>query len=146
MRVCCAVEWAEEEEAATAMGSKPVKLEETVAKKLAMWHTCTFRPIMTHNELEPLMAAFGFVALPFAPPPPPLPAAAGRTATAVQLLSSGRSTRRGRRRRCAAGYRPWLRLPYPRIDGLHLMTYKALFWALEFYHRPTLVPNLFPVR
>lgn len=55
------------------MGSKPVKLEETVAKKLALWHTRSFRPIMTHNELEPLMAAFGFVALPLAPPPPPPP-------------------------------------------------------------------------
>ncbi|XP_074579401.1 uncharacterized protein LOC141835901 [Curcuma longa] len=135
------------------MASKPVKLEETVAKKLALWHTRTFRPIMTHNELEPLMAAFGFVALPLAPPPLLPEGQQQQSAAAVvwqEYASLSEAAVRGggggKRRRRASGAPPRPRLPYPRIDGLHLMTYKAFFLALEFYLGPARVPNLFHVR
>ncbi|KAM1684040.1 hypothetical protein ACFXTN_032148 [Malus domestica] len=33
-------------------------------RKLALWYTRTFKPIMTHDELEPIMATLGFVGLP----------------------------------------------------------------------------------
>ncbi|XP_042445889.1 uncharacterized protein LOC122030910 [Zingiber officinale] len=130
------------------MASKPVKVEELIAKKLALWHTRTFRPIMTHDELEPLLAAAGFVPLPLPPPPPDgqkqAPAVVWRE-YASRLEAAAEGGGRGKRRRHAAVV-PRPRLPHPRIDGLHLMTYKAFFLALEFYLGPTLVPNLFHVR
>ncbi|XP_042382635.1 uncharacterized protein LOC121975206 isoform X1 [Zingiber officinale] len=133
------------------MASKPFKLEETVAKKLALWHTRTFRPIMTHNELEPLMAAFGFVALPLAPTPQ-LPEGQQQQSAAVvwqeyasQSEAAVRGGGEGKGRRRASGAPPRPRLPYPRIDGLHLMAYKAFLLALEFYLGPNRVPNLFHV-
>ncbi|KAG6485650.1 hypothetical protein ZIOFF_054213 [Zingiber officinale] len=134
------------------MAGKPVKLEEMVAKKLALWHTRTFRPIMTHDELEPLMAAAGFVPLPICPPPLPeeqlqQPSAVTWREYASRLEAAARGGRgKGRRRGAGTGVGPRPRLPYPRIDGLHLTTYKAFFLALEFYLGPTLVPNLFHVR
>lgn len=36
-----------------------------MAKKLSLWHTTTFRSIMTHVELEPILCVVGFMA----PPP-----------------------------------------------------------------------------
>ncbi|XP_042442121.1 uncharacterized protein LOC122027263 [Zingiber officinale] len=129
---------------------KPVKVEELVAKKLTLWHTRTFRPIMTHDELEPLMSAAGFVPLPLQPPPPPegqkQPAAFAWREYASRLEAAGGGRRKGRRRHAAVLAPPRPRLPHPRIDGLHLKTYKAFFLALEFYLGPTLVPNLFHVR
>ncbi|KAG6469514.1 uncharacterized protein LOC122034492 [Zingiber officinale] len=130
------------------MASKPVKVEELIAKKLALWHTRTFRPIMTHEELEPLLAAAGFVPLPLPPPPPDgqkQPPAVVWREYASRLEAAAEGGGRGKRRRHAAVV-PRPRLPHPRIDGLHLMTYKAFFLALEFYLGPTLVPNLFHVR
>ncbi|KAL5976911.1 hypothetical protein ACLOJK_021248 [Asimina triloba] len=90
---------------------------EEFVRKLALWHTKTFKPITTHEELEPIMATLGFAALPLAgawreyvfvgggfgrniTPPEPLP-------------------------------RP--RLPFPRIDGLHLYTFRAFFDAVGFF-------------
>lgn len=139
------------------MAGKPVKLEEMVAKKLALWHTRTFRPIITHDELEPLMAAVGFVPLPLPLPlgPPQLPEGQQQPSAVAWREYASRSEAaacggrgRGRRRSAGAGsgVGPRPRLPYPRIDGLHLTTYKAFFLALEFYLGPTLVPNLFHVR
>ncbi|KAI3980272.1 hypothetical protein MKX01_028280 [Papaver californicum] len=37
---------------------------EDCMRKLALWHTKTFKPIMIHEELEPIMAKLGFVGLP----------------------------------------------------------------------------------
>ncbi|KAG4165196.1 hypothetical protein ERO13_A13G064166v2 [Gossypium hirsutum] len=33
-------------------------------RKLALWRTTTFKPLMTHAELEPIMVTMGFVGLP----------------------------------------------------------------------------------
>lgn len=109
-----------------------------VAKKLALWHTPTFRPIITHDDLEPIMASVGFVSLSNEEPAAsmqwkeyvfgPTPPASISPAT-------------------FSGYpKPRLRLPCPRIDGLHLLAYKAFLCALEQYISPTEVHNLFHVR
>ncbi|OAY70692.1 hypothetical protein ACMD2_10531 [Ananas comosus] len=112
---------------------------EEMAKKLTLWHTRTFRPILTHDELEPIMSSVGFVPLPVGPPPQQPPA---QPSSAVAWREYAfRAAARG------GGWAPPRpRLPYPRVDGLHLMTYKAFFVALEFYLGPHLVPNLFHVR
>lgn len=52
--------------------SRDIRLTvQEAAKKLSLWHTATFRPITTHDDLEPILAAAGFVALPLPPPPEP---------------------------------------------------------------------------
>ncbi|RVX12107.1 hypothetical protein CK203_010557 [Vitis vinifera] len=38
-------------------------------RKLALWFTRTFKPIITHDELVPIMDTLGFVALPHAGSP-----------------------------------------------------------------------------
>ncbi|XP_020595255.1 uncharacterized protein LOC110035358 [Phalaenopsis equestris] len=110
-----------------------------VAKKLALWHTPTFRPIITHDDLEPIMASIGFVSLSkeqqptaamqwkeycFGPSPP---------SSISPAVFCGVS-------------KPRPRLPFPRIDGLHLLSYKAFLCALEQYISPAEVHNLFHVR
>ncbi|KAL0919409.1 hypothetical protein M5K25_011501 [Dendrobium thyrsiflorum] len=108
-----------------------------VAKKLALWHTTTFRPIITHDDLEPIMASVGFVSLSnedpaaalqwkeycFGPPPP------------TSISSAAFS----------GDLKPRPRLPFPRIDGLHLLVYKAFLCVLEQYISPAEVHNLFHV-
>ncbi|PKA60377.1 hypothetical protein AXF42_Ash008437 [Apostasia shenzhenica] len=110
-----------------------------VAKKLALWHTPTFRPIMTHDELEPIMVTAGFAPLPTEAPSLQLRAASAAVAMqwkeyAFRETSSGSMEA------------PRLRLPFPRIDGLHLLAYKAFFFALEKYMPPIAAHNLFHVR
>ncbi|KAI0511879.1 hypothetical protein KFK09_012513 [Dendrobium nobile] len=109
-----------------------------VAKKLALWHTTTFRPIITHDDLEPIMASVGFVSLSnedtaaamqwkeycFGPPPP----------TSISSAAF------------PGDLKPRPRLPFPRIDGLHLLVYKAFLCVLEQYISPAEVHNLFHVR
>ncbi|XP_008787077.3 uncharacterized protein LOC103705220 [Phoenix dactylifera] len=106
---------------------------EEVAKKLTLWHTRTFRPMFTHDELEPIMLAAGFVPLPLY--------------EAAAPGGGGTAWKEYKYRAAAEGEMlPRPRLPYPRIDGLHLMAYKAFFLALEFYLGAHLVPELFHVR
>lgn len=109
---------------------------EDVAKKLTLWHTGTFRPILTHEELDPIMASAGFVALPMS-----ATNAGGHVAWREYAF---RSESRGGAD--AGGFLPRPRLPFPRIDGLHLLAYQAFFDALEFYLGAHQVPDLFHVR
>ncbi|KAG5248203.1 cellulose synthase protein [Salix suchowensis] len=112
---------------------------EDCMRKLALWQTKTFNPIMTHVELEPIMTTLGFVGLPpsssswpwkeyayMAKPPnykqyydhseeqPPVP--------------------------------PQPKLPYPKIDGLHLYTYQAFIDSVNFYLEISDISDLFHVR
>ena len=113
-------------------GGKEFQMED-VAKKLTLWHTATFRPILTHDELEPIMASVGFVPLAAPVTPPP----AGHVAWREYAF---RSENRG------GEFLPRPRLPFPRVDGLHLLAYQAFFDALEFYLGAHQVPDLFHVR
>ncbi|KAK8950033.1 hypothetical protein KSP40_PGU007259 [Platanthera guangdongensis] len=101
-----------------------------VAKKLVLWHTPTFRPIITHDDLEPIMASLGFVS--------------DATTTAADDLQWKEYSLRAF---SSDLQQPLLlRLPFPRIDGLHLVSYKAFLCALEHYISSTEVYNLFHVR
>ncbi|PUZ52199.1 hypothetical protein GQ55_6G250900 [Panicum hallii var. hallii] len=128
---------------------------EEVAKKLSLWHTATFRPILTHDELEPILAAAGFVPLPPAPAPRQqqqqecLPTAHAAAAGAVAwreyaFLGCNANAAAAARRRRRPGPRP--RLPHPRLDGLHLKTYEAFLGAVEAHLGADRVSNLFHVR
>jgi hypothetical protein len=121
-------------------GSRELRMSiEEVAKKLTLWHSATFQPILTHAELEPILAAFDFVPL----PPPPSSGEQDHRPPAVawrEYVFLGGN---------AAAPR-WLipkpRLPYPRIDGLHLKTYEAFLGAVEACVGALRVANLFHVR
>lgn len=87
-----------------------------IARKLALWHTKTFRPILCHEELEPIMGSLGFVGL-----PPSMDSwreyrFEGETTTKTSMGGGGE---------------PLVRLPYPRIDGLHVLTYRAFCDAVN---------------
>ncbi|XP_057964611.1 uncharacterized protein LOC131155462 [Malania oleifera] len=107
-------------------------------RKLALWHTRTFKPIMTHDELDPIMATLGFVAL--APSPSPIGVGGGSATVwkAYAYCGGGRSA--------AELLMPSPRLPYPRIDGLHIYTYQAFIDALNFYLDMTDISVLFHIR
>ncbi|XP_072980242.1 uncharacterized protein [Typha angustifolia] len=122
-------------------GEMKVTMEE-MARKLTLWHTRTFRPILTHDELEPIMASVGFVPLPVPESTSPAPAVEWRE----YVFRAGVPAAATARVAAVGGWVARPRLPYPRIDGLHLMAYKAFLAALEVYLGPHLVPNLFHVR
>ncbi|KQJ98947.1 uncharacterized protein LOC100824822 [Brachypodium distachyon] len=142
--------------------SRDIRLTvQEAAKKLALWHTATFRPILTHDDLEPILYAAGFVALPLAPPPPPPPAPETGTGTedhqerpavlwreyAFLGGGTGGGGGGGPRGNAVVGWTgPRPRLPYPRVDALHIRTYQAFLGAVEVYLGAARVPNLFHVR
>lgn len=80
-----------------------------IARKLALWHTKTFRPLLSHEELEPIMASLGFVGLP--------PKDNWREYRFEGKVSTVNL----------------VRLPYPRIDGLHVFTYRAFCDAVALH-------------
>eukprot|EP00268_Persea_americana_P054872 TRINITY_DN6334_c1_g1_i3.p1 TRINITY_DN6334_c1_g1~~TRINITY_DN6334_c1_g1_i3.p1 ORF type:complete len:145 (+),score=8.44 TRINITY_DN6334_c1_g1_i3:534-968(+) len=99
---------------------------EDFVRKLALWHTKTFKPIMTHDELEPIMATLGFVALP-------------ATSGWKEYVFYGWIP-------VPAEKLPRIRLPFPRIDGLHVITYRAFFDAVSFYLAQRDISDHFHVR
>ncbi|RWR78300.1 WD repeat-containing 62 [Cinnamomum micranthum f. kanehirae] len=99
---------------------------EDFVRKLALWHTKTFKPIMTHEELEPIMATLGFVALP-------------ATSGWKEYVFYGWIP-------VPAENLPRIRLPFPRIDGLHVITYRAFFDAVSFYLAQRDISDHFHVR
>jgi hypothetical protein len=112
---------------------KMERLLRHVTKKLALWFTRTFKPIMTHDELEPIMATLGFVGL------PPSSNVIPRWKEYAYPAGSWRSNP-------DAPPPPRPRLPYPRIDGLHVYTYRAFLDSLNFYlHLPN-ISDLFQIR
>ncbi|XP_023635493.1 uncharacterized protein LOC17878502 [Capsella rubella] len=92
---------------------------EDCIRKLALWHTRTFKPVMTHDELEPIMSTMGFI-----------PHQATGGFKEYSFLSSPTD-------------HPRPRLPYPHIDGLHISTYQSFLHALAFFLH---VSDLFHVR
>lgn len=126
-----------------------MKIQE-VAKKLALWHTPTFKPIMSHDDLEPILFSVGFISLPTyaslpsttlkqTSSPPSIPSADVQwkeyafPSSSVAAVVSGILP-------------PRPRLPFPMIYGLHLIAYRAFLSALECYIDTTDVYNLFHVR
>ncbi|XP_050366771.1 uncharacterized protein LOC126785201 [Argentina anserina] len=110
-------------------------------RKLALWYTRTFKPIMTHDELEPIMATLGFVGR---------PAAAAAPNSAVLWKEYVFSAAGGWRSKWGGANEPLLlprpRLPYPRIDGLHIYSYRAFLEAVNFYLEMCDISDLFHIR
>ncbi|XP_062104429.1 uncharacterized protein LOC133815605 [Humulus lupulus] len=106
-------------------------------RKLAIWYTRTFKPIMTHDELEPIMATLGFVGL----PPSTAAAAASGSLWKEYVCSAGRWVANN-----SAEPPPRPKLPYPRIDGLHIYTYRAFTEAVNFYLEMGNFSDLFHIR
>ncbi|XP_043713669.1 uncharacterized protein LOC122662165 [Telopea speciosissima] len=121
-------------------------MEESL-RKLALWHTKTFKPIMTHDELEPIMATLGFIGLPvsslsISSSSSSSPTNAGGGAWKEYVFSAAG----GCRNRSPTEALPRPRLPYPRIDGLHTCTYRAFIDAIAFYLGKSDISDLFHVR
>ncbi|PKI66512.1 uncharacterized protein LOC116196582 [Punica granatum] len=112
-------------------------------RKLALWHTRTFRPITTHDELDLIMSTLGFVGL-----PPSSPSALSSTAWKEYAYSAQWRRRRhsGHHHHHAPPSPPRPRLPYPRIDGLHSYTYQAFIDAVNFYLEMPDISLLFHIR
>jgi hypothetical protein len=119
---------------------------EEVARKLSLWHTATFRPILTHDDLEPILASVGFFPVRSAAASDPSPSAKGGAAASTVVTWREYEYCNGAGKGKAKGWKPRPRLPLGRLDGLHLFTYEAFLISLEFYLGPHLVPNLFHVR
>lgn len=113
-------------------------------KKLALWDTRTFSPIITHDELDAIMATRGFISH-----PPYVSATATHLAWkeyvyyAEAVKSNSKSEAQAQ---AQALLSPRPRLPYPRIDGLHIYTYRAFIDAVNFYLEMGDISDLFHVR
>ncbi|KAK1307092.1 hypothetical protein QJS10_CPA10g00070 [Acorus calamus] len=94
--------------------------------KLSLWDSKTFRPIHGHDDLEPIMAGLGFIAGAVID--------GGGWREYVFRDGDGDSPKRPR-------------LPFPRIDGLHVETYMEFFRAVVSRVRhPQAVGDRFHVR
>ncbi|KAE8670073.1 cellulose synthase-like protein D4-like [Hibiscus syriacus] len=119
-------------------------------RKLALWYTKTFKPLMTHDELDPIMATMGFVGL------PPIQGSSSAVAWKeyVYMAASPGGSWRSKSSTCFGAtpggggceQPPRPRLPYPRIDGLHIYTYRAFLDAVNFYLDMCDISELFHVR
>ncbi|THG08654.1 hypothetical protein TEA_015524 [Camellia sinensis var. sinensis] len=110
-------------------------------RKLCLWVTRTFKPVMSHDELEPIMATLGFVGLP--------PSSAASGCDWKEYVYSAGGWRRSLSLTIIDHQNPpppSPRLPYPRIDGLHIYTYTAFLDAVNFYLEMTNMSDLFHIR
>lgn len=105
-------------------------------KKLAIWYTPNFKPIFTHDELDHILSTHGFLSK------PPVNATDSVivwkeylfSGVGAFLLKSDESPP------------PQPRLPYPRIDGLHVNTYHTFLESLNYYLRMHNISDLFHIR
>ncbi|XP_059654112.1 uncharacterized protein LOC132300866 [Cornus florida] len=113
-------------------------------KKLALWHTRTFKPLIVHDDLEPIMATIGFVAVPLSPAQPNC---GGDTSTATaQWKEYMYSAGWWRNESPQEPPPPSPRLPYPRLDGLHISIYRNFLDVLNFYIQMPDISELFHIR
>ncbi|KAL4569626.1 hypothetical protein LXL04_025268 [Taraxacum kok-saghyz] len=122
-----------------SISSMDVECMRACMRKLAIWYTPNFKPITNHDELDRIMSTLGFL------PQPPI--SATTTATAAEASDWKEYSF------SAAGVflskspsPPRPRLPYPRIDGLHVNTYRAFLDSLNFYLRMNNISDLFHIR
>ncbi|KAK4848434.1 hypothetical protein QYF36_012994 [Acer negundo] len=109
-------------------------------RKLALWHTRTFKPIMTHDELDSIMVTKGFLAL------PPSSAAGNASLTFKEYVYYAHNAKSSSSSPPPPSSHPRIRLPYPRIDGLHIYTYRAFLDAINFYLDMNDISDLFHIR
>lgn len=112
-------------------------------RKLALWCTKTFKPLMTHDELEPIMATMGFVGLPLDHGTSPV--------VWKEYVYRGFSWRLSMKSKSCLGEPPTTepprpKLPYPWIDGLHIYTYRAFLDAVNYYLEMCDISELFHIR
>ncbi|KAM7256064.1 hypothetical protein ACFE04_011805 [Oxalis oulophora] len=135
-------------------------------KKLAIWNTKTFKPIFTDEELEPIMSSLGFIPLP--------PTSTSKEYVYSSIYATKAALDRDQKLAAANRLRPPAprllgttqqqyqhphphpqvplplpkpKLPYPRIDGLHVYTYRAFLDAVNFYlHRDNNLSDLLHIR
>ncbi|KAB5561682.1 hypothetical protein DKX38_006639 [Salix brachista] len=113
---------------------------EDCMRKLALWQTKTFNPIMTHVELEPIMTTLGFVGLP------------PSSSSSWPWKEYAYMARPPNYKHCydhseeQPPVPPRPKLPYPKIDGLHLYTYQAFIDSVNFYLEISDISDLFHVR
>ncbi|XP_061978577.1 uncharacterized protein LOC133699357 [Populus nigra] len=112
---------------------------EECMRKLALWHTRTFNPIMTHEELEPLMTTMGFVGL-----PPSSSSSWKEYAYMAKPSKYYKYCYDHSEEQSPVPPRP--KLPYPKIDGLHLYTYQAFIDSVNLYLEMSDISDLFHVR
>ncbi|XWS68371.1 hypothetical protein CRYUN_Cryun04dG0084200 [Craigia yunnanensis] len=117
-------------------------------RKLALWYTKTFKPLMTHDELEPIMATMGFVGL---PPDQGSSAVVWKeyvywASPGVSWRSKSSSSLSSTSGEAPTTEPPRPKLPYPRIDGLHIYTYRAFLDAVNFYLEMCDTSELFHIR
>ncbi|XP_022010715.1 uncharacterized protein LOC110910351 [Helianthus annuus] len=99
-------------------------------RKLSIWYTPNFKPIITHDELDKILSTFGFTA------------AASTTPGWKEYSFSAAGTFLAK----SPSPPPRPRLPYPRIDGLHVTTYRSFLDSVNFYLRMNNISDLFHVR
>ncbi|KAG6761944.1 hypothetical protein POTOM_035185 [Populus tomentosa] len=114
---------------------------EECMRKLALWHTRTFNPVMTHEELEPIMITMGFVGL---PPSPTSSSSSWKVYAYMAKPPNHKYHYDHAEEQSLAPLRP--KLPYPKIDGLHLYTYQAFIDAVNFYLEMSDISDLFHIR
>ena len=115
-------------------------------KKLAIWYTPNFKPIITHDELERYLSIHGFISQ--APFSTSATNAADNNDNSVAAVLMWKEYK-------YIGAGPFLlkskplpcpRLPYPRIDGLHESMYRTFLESVNFYLRKSNIADLFHIR
>lgn len=109
------------------------------ARKLALWHTRTFKPILTHEELESILATKGFVVA--AASASPSSSSGGFIKWVEYVYAAAAATTKSE-----DVAPPKARLPESRIDGLHIYTYRAFIDAVNFYLEMDDISTLFHIR